>query len=190
MLTHIFPVTHSIPTQCVKSVDVMKTVISSQTLAKTIELYSKLDCLLYTISRSQNGGAESGQGHTNTLQNYYFTIKIQHHHKIDDFEATCSTAHAILKVEAALEYTAFNIVHHDDRELVTRCGWLPVCRCGREGRPVWSFGRYSLGLPGRGGFPSSPRGRDGWCSCLAPSRLGQTGRTSRRQTSTNNVCCD
>ena len=35
-----------------------------------------------------------------------------------------------------------------------------------------------LDLLGRGGIPSSPRVWDGYCSCLAPSRLGQTGRTS------------
>ena len=145
---------------------------------------------LHNLAFPKRWRCKWSQGHTNTLQNYYFTIKIQHHHKIDDFEATCSTARAILKVEVALEHTAFNIVHHGDRELVTRCGRRPVCRCGRERRPVWSFRRYSLGLPGRGGFPSFPRDRDGWCSCLAPSRLGQTGRTSRRQTGTNNVCCD
>ena len=53
---HIFPVIGTLGTLCVKYVDVMKTVISSQTLAKTIELYSKLDCLLHmlhTISRFQ-----------------------------------------------------------------------------------------------------------------------------------------
>ena len=131
----------------------MKTVISSQTLAKTVELYSKLDCLLYTILHSQNGGAASGQGHTNTLQNYYFTTKIQHNHKIDDFEATCSTVHAILKVEAALEHTAFNIVHHGYRELVTRCGRRPVCRCGRGRRPIWNDGEVPPRSPRSGRHP-------------------------------------
>ena len=38
MLRNIFPVIGTLDTLCVKSVDVMKTVISSQTLAKTIEL--------------------------------------------------------------------------------------------------------------------------------------------------------
>ena len=53
---HIFPVIDTLDTLCVKSIDVMKTVISSQTLVKTIELHSKLDCrgvVLYRPGRAQ-----------------------------------------------------------------------------------------------------------------------------------------